>query len=220
MSKFNVKGLFFSNFLLRASFTQKIAYIGVLSALSVVVNAYISFPVGDTQFSVTIFFSMLMGILLGSVPGFAVCVLGDLIGCVIQGFAPLPFIGIATGMTAFIAGIIVNGIITKTNGGLLVKLVISCVLVFLICTIGINTTGWYFYGSSHETMGYFSYVILRIFVKLQFLNCLANYIVICVFVPLVLRNKFFQNNAVGDNNAAEISDESEDNNKDGEDDNR
>ena len=56
----------------------KLAYIGILLAVNVVVNAITSIPLGFVQFSFTISAVSLAGILLGPLFGALVGFLGDL----------------------------------------------------------------------------------------------------------------------------------------------
>jgi membrane associated rhomboid family serine protease len=91
------------------------------------------------------------------------------------------------GLTAAIAGFVVNGWHTKGWGGVYVKLSIVCVLTFLLCTVAINTTAfWLLYA---PTTNYWVYLTTRLFLKGQILNTLLNSVALFVFTPLLSRIK-------------------------------
>ena len=191
MQKNTIKRLTFSKLLINASPTQKIAYVGVITALCVVFNMFFEFKFLDVQFSLTLFFSGLTGVLLGSLLGFTACFIGDLVGFLFNngGFAYMPWIGIAMGMVALVSGLIINGLNFKFKGAIYVKLAIVSVATLLICTIGINTTAfWILY---YKGVPFFTYVFTRLFVSGQIYNSLVNYALLFVFVPIVLQLKIF-----------------------------
>ena len=105
-----IKKLFLSDILSDATKTQRIAYIAVMTALCVVCNMFFEFKFADTQFSLTIFFSALTGLIIGPVYGFVACFLGDLVGFLYNsgGFTYMPWIGLAMGMVALLSGLIMN----------------------------------------------------------------------------------------------------------------
>lgn len=208
MLKCDVKRMFFSDIILRARPTGKLAYLAVMTAFTIVSNMFFEFRFFDVQYSLTITVSFVMGVLLGAIPGFAVCVLGDFIGYVFNSWGQLymPWVGLSTGIMAFICGIIVNGVQIKCRMQLFIKLALACVLSLFICTIGINSTGFYFYnkamGFSTAVMDYVAqrfgrgvdyvgYLFYRLFFKGQIFNNLANYAVIFLLIPIMLKNKFF-----------------------------
>lgn len=208
MLKNGVKGLFVSKLMQNASVTKKLAYLGVTTALCVVCNMLLEFKMLDVQFSLTILVSVLLGVLLGSVYGFVSCVVGDLVGFLFNsgGTIFMPWVGLSTGMIAFIAGLIVNGFDFKIKGQIYIKLALVFLLTFIVCTVGINSTGFYFYnramGFSSAVMEYveanfggqtsfIAYLGYRLFFKGQIYNNVFNYALGFVFVPLVLRVKFF-----------------------------
>ncbi len=203
-----VKGLFFSNFILQSRNTQRFAYIGMMTALSVVCNTLFEFKMLDVQFSLTIFVSVLIGVLLGSVYGFVSCVLGDLVGFLFNsgGTVFMPWVGLSTGVLAFIAGVIVNGFDLKIKGQIYLKLAIVFLLSFFICTVAINSTGFYFYnrkmgfssavldyveGKFGGKVSYLAYLGYRLILKGQIYNNIFNYAISFAFLPLVLKIKPF-----------------------------
>ena len=66
--------------MLSKSKSHRIAYLGVLTALSIVANMFFEIKFLDVQFSITIFISMISGILIGPLFGFLTAFLGDFIG--------------------------------------------------------------------------------------------------------------------------------------------
>lgn len=203
------KKLFLSDLIVNASATKRTVYIALFAAFSVVTNMFLEFKFFDVQFSLTIIVSAIIGGLIGAIPGFLACMLGDFIGYIYNswGYLYMPWVGLSTGLIAFIAGIIINGVDMKIKGAIYVKLAIVCVLSFFICTVGINSTGFYFYnramGFSKAVLDYvaehfggnvsfLAYVAYRLIFKLQIVNCIVNYAVLFAVYPLILKIKFFK----------------------------
>ena len=184
------KVLLFYKLLENKGKAHKIAYIAVMTAVCVVANMFFEFKLADTQFSFTIVVSALTGILIGPLFGFTACFLGDLVGFLYHsaGFAYMPWIGVSMGMTALLAGLIVNGL--PGNGRawfLYVKLALVCLSSFLLCTVAINTTAfWLLYASEIK---YGTYLISRLFVQGQIWNSLVNFTLLFLAVPTLMRIK-------------------------------
>ena len=202
------KKLFFSELIVNSSRTKRTVYIALLAAFSVVTNMFLEFKFFDVQFSLTIIVSAVIGGLIGAIPGFFACMLGDFIGYVYNswGYLYMPWVGLSTGMLAFIAGVIINGVNIKGKGGIYIKLALVCVISFFVCTIGINSTGFYFYNQAMGfskavldyvaahfggNVSYFAYVAYRLIFKLQIVNCIVNYAVLIAVYPLIMKIKFF-----------------------------
>lgn len=203
------KKLFLSELIVNSSRTKRIVYIAMLAAFSVVTNMFLEFKFFDVQFSLTIIVSAIIGGLIGAIPGFLACMLGDFVGYIYNswGYLYMPWVGLSTGMIAFIAGIIINGVNIKTKGAIYIKLVLVCLISFFVCTIGINSTGFYFYnqamGFSKAVMdyvaenfggnvSYLAYVAYRLIFKLQIVNCVVNYAVLIAVYPLITRIRFLK----------------------------
>ena len=168
--------------------SHRIAYVAVFTAFCVVSNMFFEFKLAETQFSFTLFLSMLTGIIIGPLFGFVACFLGDLVGFLYNsaGFAYMPWIGISMGLTAVIAGLIVNGIRSEKQWFLYVKLALACLLSLTICTILINTTAfWLLYSK----VSYSTYLVSRLFVQGQIWNCLVNYALLFISVPALTKVK-------------------------------
>ena len=180
--------LLFSDLLAGQSMSRKIAVIGVMTAVMVVANMFFEFKLAETQFSFTLVLSALTGVIIGPLFGFVACFMGDLVGFFYHsaGFAYLPWIGISLGLTAVIAGLVINGLPQGGKGFLLVKIGLVCILTFSICTVAINTTAfWILYSK----VDYGTYLISRLFVQGQIWNSLFNYALLFVIVPMVKKLK-------------------------------
>ena len=180
--------LLFSDLLAGQSMSRKIAVIGVMTAVMVVANMFFEFKLAETQFSFTLVLSALTGVIIGPLFGFVACFMGDLVGFFYHsaGFAYLPWIGISLGLTAVIAGLVINGLPEGGKGFLFVKIGLVCILTFSICTVAINTTAfWILYSK----VDYGTYLISRLFVQGQIWNSLFNYALIFLIVPIVKKLK-------------------------------
>lgn len=194
------KRIFFSELLLTKSEAGKIAYVGVTTALCIISNMF-EFRFADIQFSLTVFTSILTGILIGPVFGFVAVFLGDAIGYVVNswGYVYMPWVGISVACMAFLAGLVMK-LPFKFKGSGYAKLAAVCILTLLVCSVGINTTGMYFYytqiGFSGKALGliaehfggvntYFTYALVRLFFMGQIWNSLFNYALLFLAVPLL-----------------------------------
>ena len=185
-----IKKLLLSDVLSDSTHTQKVAYIAVMTALLVVCNMFFEFKLADTQFSLTLFFSALTGMIIGPVFGFVACFLGDLVGFLYNsgGFMYMPWIGLSMGLTALVAGLVMNCISIKNKFATYLKILIVALLTFLLCTIAINTTAfWIMY--NNKKVPYFAYLITRLFVQGQIWNSVFNYVLLFVFYPTIIRVK-------------------------------
>ena len=188
MQKF--KKVLSSDLLQDSSTTQKIAYIALMTALCVVCNMFFEFKFADTQFSLTIFFSALTGMIIGPVYGFIACFLGDLVGFLYNsgGFMYMPWIGLSMGLTAFIAGLIMNFLNVKNKFAIYLKIAVVCISTFLLCTVAINTTAFWIMYNTRKVPST-AYLFTRLFVQGQIWNSLFNYALLFVFYPVIVRIK-------------------------------
>ena len=185
-----LKKLFSSDLMSDSTPTQRIAYIAIMSAFLVVCNMFFEFKLADTQFSLTIFFSALTGLVIGPVYGFIACFLGDLVGFLYNsgGFMYMPWIGLSMGLIAFIAGIVMNCIDIKNKFATYIKIAIVCLSTFLLCTVAINTTAfWIIYNT--RKVPFFAYLVTRLFVQGQIFNSVLNYALLFICYPVMLRIK-------------------------------
>lgn len=188
MSK--IKKVLLSDIMVGSSKTQRIAYVAIMSALCVVCNMFFEFKLADTQFSLTIFFSAMMGLIIGPLYGFVACFLGDLVGFLYNsgGFPYMPWIGLSMGMVALISGLVMNCFDFKSKLAMYIKILLVCILTLLVCTIAINTTAfWIVYNT--KKVPYFAYITTRLFVQGQIWNSVFNYVLLFVLYPLIIKTK-------------------------------
>lgn len=198
--------LLFASTIRRKNDAHKLAYIAIMTAFIVASNvAEIKFL--DNQFSFTIFIAMFSGGVLGSISGFFACLLGDFVGYLIHpAYIYMPWVGLSTGMFAFISGAVLEthwGVMSDWK--LVLKLLISAILTFLVCTIAINSTGFYYYNKAMgfsdgvisyisnkfggEKVSFWAYCFYRLIFKGQIFNSLANYILLLYLVPVLNKIK-------------------------------
>jgi ECF transporter S component (folate family) len=177
-----LKRLLLSETLLKKRASHRIAYVALLTAFAVAANMFFEFKFAEVQFSLTLVVSALIGIIIGPVFGFTACFLGDLLGFLTNtgGYPYYPWVGIAMGCVALISGLVINGIPGKSKGFLFVKLAIVCLLTFIVCTVGINTTAFWLLFSKVD---YGTYLVSRLFVQGQIYNSLVNYALLFIAVP-------------------------------------
>lgn len=168
--------------------TEKLAYVGILTALCTVVNSFSFFPVSYISISLVATVCFIAGYLLGAKYGFIVGFIGDLIGAIVfPAGAYNPIIGIANGMMGFIPGFIFENF----RGNKYLLLSISAVLTLIICTSGLNTFGlWLIYGLGKKS--FWTYLWVRF--PWQVVVAVGNAIlcgVLAILLPKILpKNKF------------------------------
>ena len=195
--------LLFSKTMREKSPAHKIAYIAVVTALNVVAN-FVEIKFLDTQFSVTIVLGLLSGVALGGGVGFASGFIGDLLGVILRGWLYMPWVGLSTAMFALLSGVCVEFLPLRFKGGLAIRMFIACLLSLFICTVIINSTGFYWYnnqmGFSTAVVDYATkhfgsevtfwvYVAYRLFLKGQIWNSLVNYALFFIVLPVLMRIK-------------------------------
>lgn len=192
------KRILFSEVLAEKSAAKKIAYIGVVAALCIVTNLF-EIKFATTQYSLTIFSSVLAGILIGPLFGFCAVFLGDGVGylCNSMGYPYYWWVALSCAVMALVAGLVMR-LPFRFKGSAYLKLAIICVLVLAVCSVGINSTGMYYIGlkiympsnvkQAIETRfgGEFSYgiyLLIRFFILGQIYNSLVNYVLLFAVVP-------------------------------------
>lgn len=196
-----VKRMLLSELLLSKSVSGKIAYTGLVAALCIVTNMF-EIKFASVQYSFTIFSSVLAGMLAGPLLGFCSVFLGDALGflCNNAGYPYYWWVALSCSTMALISGFVMN---LRTGGGkkaVYVKLAVICVLTFGVCSVGINTTGMYFFGlklffpsnvkdAVAEFFGgefsYGIYFVIRFFILGQIWNSVVNYVLLFLAVPLL-----------------------------------
>ena len=193
--------LLFSDAMLGKSYARRVAYVGVTAGLCTVTSMFLEFKFLDVQFSLTIFMSVLAGILLGPLLGSAAVFLGDFIGYVYNSWGLLYYwwVALSCALMAVVAGLVMR-LPFKFRGSGFVKLALICLVILAVCTVGVNTTGFYVYytqvGFSQKSLDalsrwfggsntYLAYVLVRLFFLGQIWNSLANYVLLFVMLPVL-----------------------------------
>ena len=166
--------------------TQKIAYISMLSALSVTLNVLqIPTPLAQLSFVATICF--LAGVMLGPVEGFAVALIGDLIAGIV---APLgvysPIIGIGTSLFGLVPGVI----FAFFKGKDVVKAIISFSITFVLSSFVLNTIGLCLIYPKYYVLTE-RLLLLPITLLFHALNCVSSILLIRTFKRVLPKNKFY-----------------------------
>ena len=172
----------FSDAVLSLPKSKKITYIAIITAFTIIANAFLERKFFGVQFSLTIFVSVLAGIVLGALPGFCACFLGDLLGFFLHPLGEYsPWIGIATGLMAVFGGLIVGRLPMPFKGGAIVKILLASLLIFAVCTCGITTLYlnlvWY------KSLTFWQCLGTRLFVEGQIWNTLANTLLLLLLLP-------------------------------------
>lgn len=194
------KRILFPKLMLEKRTAQQVAYIGVTTAFCIVSN-FFEIKFATTQFSLTIFTSILAGILIGPIFGFVAVFLGDGLGYLLNsmGYPYYWWVALSVSMMAVLAGLIMR-IPLKFKGSGYVKLAVLCLVTFFVCSVGVNSTGMYYLGlkiympknvleaaesrfGGNLTFG--TYLLIRFFLLGQIWNSVVNYALLFAAVPLL-----------------------------------
>ena len=204
-----IEKLLFSPFIIEKTTAKKIAYIAVVTGILTIANTLLEIKFFDVQFSLTITLSVLAGIILGPFTSFVSCIVADAIGYIINswGFLYMPWVGFTIAVTGLSSGLIFNFLRFNFKGELFLKLALSCLSSFILGTVLINSTGFYFYNYAMgfstavinyvkdvfgTSVGYFGYIAYRLIFKGQILNCLVNYALIFILTPIIVNLPIFK----------------------------
>ena len=138
--------------------TKQIALAGLFTSLLVIANTF-TIQIIPPYFvmSLVLTISFIVGLFLGPINSFIVCIFADLIGCLIHPLGPYNvLVGLSSGIIGLIFGFIKK--IEKPNVLTVINLYI---LVTLICTCFLNTMGlWLMYAVGKKT--FFVYLSTRL----------------------------------------------------------
>ncbi len=168
--------------------TQKIVYIAILSALSICCNTFLEIPLGNFKFSFTITIGFIAGYMLGGTFGFVVGFVSDLIGGIImpQGVYN-PLLALSSGLFGFFSGVL----FTYFKGNDYVKVAIYSVIVFIVCSMFLNTLGLYVYMKGQFNT-FWAFLVYRL--PTQSINAAGNCAICMAMVAILPRilpkNKF------------------------------
>ena len=159
---------------------KRLAYLGVMTAIAVITNCFsITVNSGANSISFNYVICSLAGIFFGPVSGGIVGLLGDLIGCLIAPKGPFnPFIMVASALIGVLSGLAFK--IPKVN--VYFKIIIGYLLIFVVCTLGLNTFGlWFFYAQGKKS--FIVYLIGR--APFQAINIAINVVITyLLYIPL------------------------------------
>lgn len=159
---------------------KRIAYLGVMTALAVITNCFsITVNSGANSISFNYVICSLAGIFFGPISGGIVGLLGDLIGCLIAPKGPFnPFIMLSSALIGVLSGLSFK--IPKLN--IYLKIIIGYIFIFIVCTLGFNTFGlWFYYAKGKKS--FFVYLIAR--APFQAINIVINIVITYVlYIPL------------------------------------
>ncbi len=192
--------ILFSDLLVGKSKGVRVAYIGVLAALCIAVNMF-EIKFATVQFSFTLFASVLSGVLIGPVFGFAAVFLGDGLGYLVNsaGYPYYWWVALSCALMAAIAGLVMK-LPLRFRGSLYVKIAIICVLTLLVCSAGVNSLGMYYIGLEiympknvleaaasrfGGELNFGTYLLIRFFILGQIWNSLINYALLFIVLPIL-----------------------------------
>lgn len=139
------------------SVTFRLCCIAILSALSIVCNMYSITVTSDISISFTYIIAFLSGVFLGPIDGFAVGAIGDGIGCIIAPKGPYaPSVTLSSALMGVIFWTVFK---LFRRLPFYLKIIIGYLLVFVVCSVLINSTTWYIMYSSKAN--YFDYLWSR-----------------------------------------------------------
>lgn len=161
--------------------TKSIAYTSLLAAVCVLLNTLtFTMPGSGYAISFTYIPTFLAGFYFGPFAGFLVGLIGDVLGCIIwpKG-AWIPLITLASALMG-----VIPGLVRYLPFNEKALLVISYLLTYAVCSLGINTYAlWSVYAATKKT--FWVYLLGRL--PLQSTNMLVNMIVTLVAFPFFKR---------------------------------
>ena len=120
--------------------TRVLCVLGVMTAMVIVLNRLLRVDIGFARFSLGSVCTVMAGIWFGPAGGALVGFLADLLGSLLQGYAPNPIISVA----AILWGVIPALMIRFVSGPRVRRIVVLCLSVYLtsiISTVILNTMG-------------------------------------------------------------------------------
>lgn len=201
--------LAFSPIIIGKTASKKIAYVAAVTAVLIVANTSLEIRFADVQFSLTVALSVIAGALMGPASGFICCFAADGIGFIINswGYLYMPWVGLASAVSALTSGLIINFLKFKFKGGFALQIALCCLSSFFLSTVFINSTGFYLYNyySGFSTavldyvksyfggnVDYFAYLAYRLIFKGQIINCLVNYAFLFLAMPILFNLPIFK----------------------------
>lgn len=174
---------------------QRIAYIAVFVALNVVVGIF-SPRLGTLKITLTYTICFLGGYFFGPIAGGIIGGLGDVIGCFVGGgYAPNPIILCASVLVGVIPGLVSFINIKKLKKAMpYVSIAISYAIVYVVCTLFINTYALYVMGLG-KGQTFFAYMGVRATTQTPVfaINVALTYLLYPVFAKVFSASAHFEN---------------------------
>ncbi|MBQ9781965.1 MAG: folate family ECF transporter S component [Clostridia bacterium] len=177
--------------------THKIAIMGMLTALSVVVNVFAIQVTPSNAINFVHTVTLIAGLTLGPYLAFIVGFLGSCIGFFISPMGAYNvFFDISAGLSGLIFGfafVFYRKVIkNKSFIKLIIIMLIAYILVTIVCTAGINTVACYVL-YSNGTKTFFVYLFGRLPFQLitTLINCITSSVLVVALNKIQLFNKIF-----------------------------
>lgn len=169
---------------------KKAAYLGVFMALAIVANVYSIDVSPQLKISFNYLVGFFAGTFFGALGGFIILFLGDLLAFLLSsGGGYYWFLtGIATGLLAFIPGVVMNTVRLPFRGGVYVKAAVSVVLMYLLVTCGFGALSNYLYIKLYLYHGdYQKTFFVYLSGKLLFSTVVSavNYVLVFLLIPVL-----------------------------------
>lgn len=186
----------------RNASTRVIAYTAVLTAICALLNIF-TIQTAQKYFVISFTYipAFIAGVMINPVAGFMTGFLGDLIGVLIRPLGPYnPIISISSGLLGLIPGVIFQHF--KLNN--YIKIVISFIVTFVICTAALNTYATFLIYGKGKT--FWVYLSLRL--PWQSIVVAMNVVIMgALFKPLKIMDRkltFILSNGKGKGSSAEL----------------
>ena len=186
----------------------------MMTALCTVLNGFLTVPNpvligGSTDvISLCLALCLLSGAVFGPVYGFSIAFIGDLLCYLLftsRGFPYFPWVGLSKAFAGFISGMIMCNVTIKCRGGVYIKALIVSVIVLFVCSVGIETGGYYIYNKYVKKLAfktlkngfakvfgvyigevtYVWYIFYRLIIRLCIINNVVNTVAFLFFVSAV-----------------------------------
>jgi hypothetical protein len=184
-----VKRFLFSQLFLNMSEAKKAAYLGVFMALAIVANVYSIDVSPQLKISFNYLVGFFAGTFFGPLGGFLILFLGDFLAFLLSSGGGYYWLltGIATGLLAFIPGVVMNTVRLPFRGGAYVKAAISVVLMYLLVTCGFGAMSNYLYIKIYLYHGDYQKTFwLYLSGKILFSTVVSavNYVLVFLLIPV------------------------------------
>lgn len=162
--------------------TTTVVFLGVMVAVQIVLTRFLGLDLGPFRISFGSVVTILSGLWFGPIGGALVGLVSDLIGCVIKGYAPNPFITVAAICWGLIPGL-ARPILFNVKNNKVMRSVVMCVTILItgaVCSLVLTTAGLVL------MMGYNFYAIMpgRLFQFVGLIPCYCILTILLYYSPL------------------------------------